>query len=266
MTADRVARPKTIALPAIRPARVALYRSWIANIDEGWTRWVLEQFGFQYTTVTNADIQAGRLADRFDVVILPSQSPKAILDGHRPDAARPREGPWNPVPAEYQGGVGDVGVAALKAFVDAGGTLVAFDQASDLVIDRFGAVFTHVHDVVQGLDQKTFYCPGSVLKIAVDPNAPAAFGMAPEAAAFFAGSRAFETDDPSVVSVARYAPAGELLMSGWLLGADKLAGRHALLEVPFGRGRVLLFGFRPQFRAQPHGTFKLLFNVLYAGR
>ncbi len=132
------------------------------------------------------------------------------------------------MPAEYQGGIGDAGVAALKAFVDAGGTLVAFDQASDLVIDRFGDVFTHVHDVVQGLDQKTFYCPGSVLKIAVDPNAPAAFGMAPEAAAFFAGSRGFETDDPSVVSVARYAPAGELLMSGWLLGADKLAGRHAL--------------------------------------
>ena len=167
------------------------------------------------------------------------------------------------MPAEYQGGIGDAGVAALKAFVDAGGTLVAFDQASDLVIDRFGGVFTHVHDVVQGLDQKTFYCPGSVLKIVVDPNAPAAFGMAPEAAAFFAGSRGFETDDSSVVSVARYAPAGELLMSGWLLGADKLAGRHALVEVPFGKGRVLLFGFRPQFRAQPHGTFKLLFNALY---
>ena len=130
--------------------------------------------------------------------------------------------------------------------------------ASDLVIDRFGDVFTHVHDVVQGLDQKAFYCPGSVLKIVVDPNAPAAFGMAPEAAAFFAESRGFEIDDPSVVSVARYAPAGELLMS-----ADKLAGRHALVEVPYGRGRVLLFGFRPQFRAQPHGTFTLLFNVLY---
>jgi hypothetical protein len=152
----------------------------------------------------------------------------------------------------------------LKAFVEAGGALVTFDQASDLVIDRFGGVFSHVHDVVAPLDQKTFYCPGSVLKVDVDPNEPAAFGMAREAAAFFAGSRGFETDDPSVTSVVRYAPAGELLMSGWLLGADKLAGRHALLDVQYGKGRVLLFGFRPQFRAQPHGTFKLLFNALYA--
>jgi hypothetical protein len=263
VVADLIGRPKVIALPRIRPARIALYRSWIANIDEGWTRWVLEQFGFQYTTVTNADIQAGHLTDRFDVVIMPSQSPRAVLDGHRPDETRSRQGPWNPVPVEYQGGIGESGLAALKTFVDAGGTLVAFDQASDLAIEHFGGVFTRVHDAVQRLDEKTFFCPGSVLRIAVDTNAPAAFGMAPDAAAFFAGSRGFETDDPSVVSVARYAPAGELLMSGWLLGADKLAGRHALLDVPYGKGRVLLFGFRPQFRGQPHGTFKLLFNALY---
>jgi hypothetical protein len=263
ITAVLIGRPGLVSMPAIRPTRIALYRSWVANIDEGWTRWVLEQFGFQYTSVTNTDVQAGNLAERFDVVILPAQSPGAILDGHRVDEARPRAGPWNPVPAEYQGGIGDAGLAALKTFVEAGGTLVAFDQASDLIIRRFGGVFARVQDVVQGLDQKTFYCPGSVLKIVVDPSAPAAFGMTPDAAAFFAGSRGFETDDPSVVSVARYAPAGELLMSGWLLGADKLAGRHALLDVPYGKGRVLLFGFRPQFRAQPHGTFKLLFNALY---
>ena len=120
----------------------------------------------------NTDIQTGHLADCFDVVVLPSQSPRGILDGHRPDDTRPRAGPWNPVPAEYQGGIGDPGLEVLKAFVNAGGTPVAFDQASDSATDRFGGVFTHVHDVVQGLDQKTFYCPGSVLKIGVYSNAP----------------------------------------------------------------------------------------------
>jgi hypothetical protein len=146
------------------------------------------------------------------------------------------------VPAEYQGGIGDVGVAALKAFVDAGGTLVAFDQTSDLLIDRFGNVFTHVRDVLKGLDQKTFYCPGSVLEIVVDPNAPAAFGMAPEAAAFFAGSRGFDTDDPSVVASrdTRRRGADERLAAG-----RRQARRPSRAGQCHGRGRVLLFGFRP---------------------
>ena len=249
-------------LPPVRRARIGLYRSWVANIDEGWTRWLLEQYGFPYTSVTNAVVQAGHLNDTFDVLILPSQSPRGMLEGHGA-ASRSKTGPSNPVPPEYRGGLGDAGVTALRAFVDAGGVLVSFDQASDLVIERFGGVFDRIHDPIGPLDEKVFYCPGSVLKIAVDPDAPAAFGMPRDAAAFFAESRGFETDDPSVVSVARYAPADQLLMSGWLLGADRLAGRHALLDVPYGKGRVLLFAFRPQFRAQPHGTFKLLFNGLW---
>jgi hypothetical protein len=154
-------------------------------------------------------------------------------------------------------------VDALRTFVQEGGRLIAFDAASDLVLERFGGVFSRIRTPITTLDEKTFYCPGSVLKLVVDVDVPEAFGMTPTAAAFFAGSRGFETDEPSVVSVARYVPAGELLMSGWLLGADRLAGRHALLRVPFGKGDVLLFAFRPQFRAQPHGTFKLLFNALY---
>ncbi len=206
--------------------------------------------------------QAGHLHDTFDVLILPSQSPGAMLEGHGA-AVHSVSGPSNPVPPEYRGGLGEAGVLALKDFVDAGGVLVTFDQASDFVIQKFGGVFDRIHDVIGPLDEKVFYCPGSVLKILVDPGAPEAFGMPREAAAFFAESRGFETDDPSVQSIARYAPTDQLLMSGWLLGADKLAGRHALLDVPYGKGRVLLFAFRPQFRAQPHGTFKLLFNGLW---
>ena len=254
-------RTRTV-LPPLRRARIGLYRNWVANIDEGWTRWLLEQYGFPYTRVTNDMVQAGRLNDTFDVLILPSQSSRAMLDGH-PATVHSRSGPSNPVPPAYRGGLGEAGVTALKAFVEAGGVLVTFDQASDLVIQQFGGVFERIHDTIGALDEKTFYCPGSVLKILIDPDAPAAFGMPHEAAAFFAESRGFETDDPSVQSIARYAPADQLLMSGWLLGADRLAGRHALLDVPYGNGRVLLFAFRPQFRAQPHGTFKLLFNALW---
>ena len=257
--------PQIPRFGVLRPARIGLYKSWVANIDEGWTRWLLEQYGFGYTSLTNEDVRHGALGERFDVIVLPSQAPRLIVDGHQAGPP-PKNRPWGPVPPEYRGGIGDEGVEALRQFVDGGGTLVTFDAASDLVVERFGRVFDQIRDTVGPLDRRQFYCPGSVLKVLVDPDAPAAFGMEPEAAAFFANSRGFETDDPSVVSVVRYAPAADLLMSGWLLGADRLSGRHALLDVPYGRGRVLLFAFRPQFRAQPHGTFKLLFNALYVAR
>jgi hypothetical protein len=140
---------------------------------------------------------------------------------------------------------------------------VTLDESSDLVLDRFGGIFGQVSDPTRGVARTEFYCPGSVLRIQVDTSTPIGWGMADEAAAYFETSRAFETSAPSVRSIARYAPADRLLMSGWLLGADRIGGLHAALDVPYGKGRVVLFAFRPQFRAQPHGTFKLLFNALY---
>jgi hypothetical protein len=243
--------------------RIGLYKSWVANMDEGWTRWLLEQYEFPYTSIRDADVRAGRLRQRFDVIILPDQSPRQIVEGHHAGTRPSRPQPWNPPPPEYQGGIGDAGVDALREFVRGGGTLVALDEASDLVIARFGEPFSRVVDVTQGQPQTAFYCPGSLLRIVVDPSQPGAYGMAPEAAANFASSRAFETTAPSARSLARYAEAPRLLMSGWLLGADTIAGRHAALEVRDGAGRVALIAFRTQFRAQPHGTFKLLFNQLY---
>jgi hypothetical protein len=261
--ASRVDRLPRIAMPPLRPARIGLYKSWVANMDEGWTRWLLEQYAFPYTTITDADVRKGGLRDRFDVIILPDQAPRRIVSGHQP-SDRPRVGPWNPVPVEYQGGIGDPGVEALKIFVQAGGRLVTFDGASDLPLQSFGGVFAHIRNTISPLARTTFYCPGSVVRLAVNAAHPAAFGMTPRPAAYFANSRGFETDDPAVVSLARYASApSDVLMSGWLLGADHLAGRHAALDVPLGQGSVRLFAFRPQYRGQAHATFKLVFNGLY---
>ena len=263
--AQRIDRLPRLAIPRVRVGRIGLYKSWVANMDEGWTRWLLEQYGFPYTTLTDADVRAGALRDRFDVIILPDQTPRRIVSGHQP-TDRPREGPWGPVPTQYQGGIGEGGVEALRMFVQAGGRLVTFDAASDLPLESFGGVFTHIRNTVTPLDRATFYCPGSVLRLDVDTTHPGASGMTAHPAAYFAGSRGFATDDPSVVSIARYAAKAEdVLMSGWLLGAEQLAGRHAVLQVPLGKGTVTLFAFRPQFRAQPHATFKLVFNALYVG-
>jgi hypothetical protein len=258
-----VTRAPDTTATQVHPRRVALYKSWVANVDEGWTRWLLEQYEFTYVPIVDRDVREGGLRDRFDVIILPSQSLERLVRGHFSSPVRSREGPSNPVPPEYQGGIGDAGVEAIKRFVQAGGTLVTLDEASSLPLERFGGIFERVHDVTRGVDRSTFYCPGSVLRITVDTREPVAYGMAAETAAYFQNSRAFETSDASARSIARYAAADRVLMSGWLLGGDRIANQHAALDIPFGTGRVILFGFRPQFRAQPHATFKLLFNALY---
>jgi hypothetical protein len=257
-------RPPAGGRAPVRSARIGLYKSWVANMDEGWTRWLLEQYEFPHVSLLNADVRAGNLRDRLDVIILPDQGLTGLLDGHQP-SARPTNPPrpWNPPPPEYQGGLGDEGVAALRTFVERGGTLVTFDEASELVLDGFGRAFDRIRSVTRGLRRTDFYCPGSVLRIEVDRSHSVAWGMPAVSAAYFQNSRAFEVAEPSVRSIARYASAHDLLMSGWLLGGPVIAERHAVIEVPFGDGRVVLFAFRPQFRAQPHATFKLVFNTLY---
>jgi hypothetical protein len=250
---------------ALRAPRVALYRSWVANIDEGWVRWLLDQQGVAYESLDDAAVKAGRLGERFDVVLLPDQASTDIIRGHQRSDRPARPGPWGPVPPEFQGGIDREGIRSLKAFVAAGGTLVAFDRAADLPLAWFGGALSRIADVTAGLRREEFYCPGSVLRLAVDTGHPIAWGMQADAAAFFQGSRAFRTEEPSVRSVARYGHDPErLLLSGWLVGAAHIAGQHAVLEVPYQKGRVVLFGFRPHFRGQSHSTFKLLFNLLFS--
>ncbi len=244
------ARPTGVPRP-LRLPRVGLYRSYVASMDEGWTRFVLEQFEIPYARLTNADVRAGHLRGTLDVVILPSQPARAVLDGHAPGT----------MPAEYVGGIGTEGVAALRAFVEEGGTLVAVDRASDLVLGSFGLP---VRNVLAGLRDTEFYCPGSLLRVEVDPAAPLTAGLPAEQAAFFDQGRAYAVDaaaETRVRVLARYA-ARDVLMSGWISGADRLAGQAAAVEVPVGRGRVVLIGFGVTFRGQPHGTFKWLFNPI----
>jgi hypothetical protein len=244
------ARPSATLAPVRRP-RVALYRPFTANMDEGWTRFVLGRHEFDLTTVTNQDIRTGDLT-RFDVIILADQTASSILDGHA--AGR--------MPEEFAGGLGDDGAAALRAFVRAGGRLLAFDGATDFVIAQFELP---VSNAVAAIGRTELYIPGSLIRMDIDPQHPVAWGMQPEGAAFFQESRAYEVPESAaqrVDVIARYA-ASDLLLSGWEIGAgEHIAGRAAAVRVGDGAGDVVLIGFRPQFRAWPTGTFKLIFNSL----
>jgi hypothetical protein len=247
----------------IGTVRVALYRPWTENADEGWTRWLLERYEFQFANITDADVRAGNLHRSYDAIILPTAPPELLASGSGADA----------LPPQYAGGLGEPGVAALKAFVAAGGTLICLNQAGLFAIDRFELP---VRDVVREASADEFVCPGSILKLDLDPLQPLSYGMNPRTAGFFSSSSAYDivptapgrrradgsSSEPTVDVVARYGTS-DILLSGWLEGEQIIAGRPAALVVRLGKGRVVLLGFAAQHRAQSHATFRLFFNSIF---
>jgi len=237
----------------LRAPRVALYQPWTASMDEGWTRFVLEQYEFPYTSVHNSDLQAGKLNEKFDVIIFAQQSKAGIMEGTRGTFQRP----------EYRGGIGEEGSRAIQQFVREGGTLVTLDEAADFAIEELGLP---VRNTLRDVPSSRFYCPGAVLRIYVDAENPLAYGMEAETSAYFLNSPAFELTAPFASRdahvVAKY-PATNALQSGWIGGPEYLYDKVAAAEVSYGKGRVALLGFRAQFRAQPQATFKLLFNAIH---
>ncbi len=246
--ARAAAAPRTLWT---RVPRIGLYRSWTSSMDEGWTRWLFEQFGVPFTTVRDSAIKAGNLRATFDVLVLPDMSRQQIARGMSPQS----------VPPEYAGGLGDAGIAELNAFVAAGGRVVLLDNANEIAAD-LGV--TGVELIAAG-GRDAPYAPGSILRAHVDRAHSIALGMRDEAAVYFTNSLTFNVrPDAAARVVMRYPAADQILLSGFLSGAEALAGRAALVEAPVGSmgGRVVMFGFRPQHRGQPWGTFRLLFNAV----
>ncbi len=263
------------AAPPARAARVALYKPWTGNIDEGWTRFVLEQFGFPFTNVSDSAVKAGRLRDQFDVLIVSDMSLREIRGG-LPEAV---------VPPEFAGGLGSTGIDKVKTFVFEGGTLVLLDHSSQLATEALGVpvkLITSARDdeqersgaTVGGGDsaaargaREGLYAPGSILRVLVDGTQQIAYGMPDTAAVYFTNSVTFDVAAGSGVKViARYPEkADDILLSGYLQGGQAIAGKAAAVEAPLGRGRVVMFGFRPQHRGQSYGTFRMMFNALLGG-
>jgi hypothetical protein len=239
---------------SVHAPRVAMYQPWTGgNMDEGWTRWVLEQYEFNLTSIHNADIRAGRLRQKFDAIILADQDPRSIVDGF--DAPQIRD--------EYRGGIGETGVENLKQFVADGGTLVTMGNACGLAIEKLPIP---VRDLKKGVSRDQHFAPGAILRVEVDTRNPIGYGVAADTFGFYINSpffsivEGFASQRTSVV--ARY-PNTNVLASGWLKGEELMAGRAAVVSIDMHPGRVVLFGLRPQHRAQTHATFPMLFNALY---
>jgi hypothetical protein len=273
--------------------RVAVYKSYVPSMDEGWTRWaILHDANFHYDvrltreaaqggnlySLTDQEARAGNLRAKYDTVVIPDQSARAIFEGHRRGT----------MPDEFTGGIGTEGVRALRNFVEEGGTLVCLNRASAFAIEQLKLP---VRDITAGLKRTEFYVPGSILRIELDRTHPVAedmqqamkFGydqermtypyekVPKESIAWVENSPVFEikTDAAAVASarvIARYPETANPLLSGWLLGGERIKGKAALVEVKLGRGRIYLFGFRPQYRGQSLATYPLFFNaILQAG-
>ncbi len=241
-------KPSSVPVFEVRRPRIGLYRSWVPSMDEGWTRWLLEQFGFAYERVTNDVITQGNLGARFDVIVFPDQSLSSLTTGYRKGS----------MPEKYTGGLNDRSAASLKSFVAQGGKLIFLNRSSAYAIGRLGAA---VRNVVAGMRNTEYYSPGSLVNVVLE-RSPLTYGLPERIAVWSQGSPVFEpAGEDGATVIARYPEAG-ILASGWLLGEARIAGKAALVEVPVGRGRYILFGMRPQYRGQSYETFKLFFNAL----
>jgi hypothetical protein len=244
--------------PVAERARLAVFQRYYGgNMDEGWTRLVLEDFGFPYDTLMDARILEGDLADDFDVILLPADDLETVVG--------PPEEEVEDVPPAYRSGFGEAGVEALEEFVAAGGTLVTFAEAGDLAIEGFGLP---VENVVADVPTTEFWAHGSTLRVDVHDHS-LGWGMPDDAlVVFFGDNQVYEVQrSPDGAGIRRVVSYQEddVLQSGQLDGEEHLAGKAAMLEVDHGEGRVVLIGFRTQHRAQTHGTFKFLFNALVGG-
>jgi hypothetical protein len=248
--------------------KLAIYKSHVPSLDEGWTRWAVQNNGSYFpnepisetsvnkppfSSLEDAEARSGNLRAKYDTIIIPDQSPRATLEGYRKGA----------MPEEYTGGLGAEGVKALRDFVEQGGTLICLNRASDFAIEQFKLP---VRDITAGLKRTEFYVPGSILRIEIDTSHPISKDMPKESIAWAEESPVFELSDAKEVGrvrvIARYPETSDPLLSGWLLGGERIRGKAALVEVTLGKGRIYLFGFRPQYRGQSLATYPLFFNAI----
>ena len=239
--------PET-SVTRLRTPRIGVYQSYVPATEEGWTRFILDEYGFQHEPVWDWAVRETNLSRRFDVIIVPHQTVRQIHRGFNRASYSNR----------YSGGLGDAGAVSLRDFANAGGTLIVWDGSARWATRHLDLP---VVNVLAGLTNSDFFAPGSLLDIRVDTDHPIGYGMPDNAAALFMNGPAWKVNEGR--SIAEFSQEKPLL-SGLLIGADKIAGTTALAAVPIGRGQIIMFGFRPHFRAQARGTYKLFFNAIYS--
>ncbi len=250
--------PIEAPLALVGEPRAAIYQSYSPSMPEGWFRWMLDHYEIPFDILHYDDIASGAL-QRYGVLFLPpgGGSPRQMVEGRGGAGGRGGQ-----VPPEYAGGIGAEGVEAIQEFVEEGGVLFTWSGAWTFLTEYMGV---DVEVVNRGLSQTEFNIPGSILRVEVDTDNPLAYGLPEETPIFFRNDDAWSPAAPGSNVVARY-PSEDLLLSGWIQGEQYLVNQAAMLEIPRGRGRMVMAGFYPEYRAQAHLTLKLMLNAIFYPR
>jgi hypothetical protein len=237
---------------ALRLPRIALWDRYGGSMPSGWTRYIFDTVGIDYKVVYPQELDAGSLNAKYDALVLPSGAVSERL-ADAPAAERDN------IPVQFRSWTGAITkqtLPSLRKFMEDGGTIVCVGTSAVLA-QHIGLP---VRNAMQGIARTEFYIPGSVLRIEVDNSNPLAWGMGTGADVMFDDNPALKVEGEGVTTFARYAASP--LRSGWALGGEKLGGLAAAIEAKIGSGRLVAYCPEITFRAQPHGTFKLLYNAL----
>jgi Zinc carboxypeptidase len=262
----------------LRMPRIGLWDRYGGSMPSGWTRWLLEQYEFPFTVVYPQQLDAGDLAGKFDVLLfvtgaIPLRDARSgaeeMFFGRMP---KPEE-----VPQEFRGWLGATTVAKtvpeLRKFLDAGGAILGIGTSTNLGylagLPMANALTERLGETERPLSRDKFYIPGSILQVAVDPTNPLAYGMPDKLDVFFDNSPVFRLRPEAGLKGVRpvaWFDSDKPLRSGWAWGQKYLQDGVAVIDASVGKGKLFLYGPEIAFRAQPHGTFKFLFNGIYYAR
>lgn len=249
-----IEEPSDEIFEIVKP-KIGVYRAWLPNADEGWLRMVLDEYGFDYVNLYPEDIRAGGFHEEIDVLIVPDLNRDIMMDGMKGqgwmDATK-----YEP---KYTQGIGETGNREILSFLEAGGTVITLNRANEYAVKELWA---EAELPLEGLSDKEFYCPGSLLRVLVDNTHPVGYGFDREETVMFLHSPVFNVKNGDAVA---WYPEADPLISGWVLGEKHLRGHSAVAEIPAGNGVIIMIGFPPHFRNQNRATFKFLFNSIYYG-
>lgn len=239
---------------ALSSPRVGVLHPYTPVEDAGWLRWVLEQGGFAVTVVEPPQLAAGKLQETLDVLVLPDVEASRLVDGPAPGLV--------PLPPEYRVGIGKGGAQALREFVEAGGTVLAFERSAEWLAEALGLA---VSNALKGVGRSEFFAPGSLVTLELQTESPYAWGLPGHTAAMVEGAVAFlPRPTPAGVRqvVARF-PEKPRVLSGFLRGEEHLRRKAAVLAFAVGKGKAVLFSFAPHFRGQTANLFPLVYNAVW---